>query len=50
MVLFVQQERKESLDFQKHGVSFILGPSCHHWLWRADGGGLPAPEVRTGQQ
>lgn len=25
MVLFVQQEKKESLDFQKYGVSFILG-------------------------
>lgn len=25
MVLFVQQEQKESLDFQKYGVSFILG-------------------------
>ena len=49
MVVFVQKEQKESLDFQKHGVSFILGPLCHRWLCRAEGGGVPAPEVRTGQ-
>lgn len=48
MVLFVQQEQKESLDFQKYGVSFILGLHDTGQLCRADGGGLPAPEVRTG--
>lgn len=50
MVLFVQQERRESRDFQKHGVSFILGPSRHCWLCRAGGGDPPAPAVRTGWQ
>lgn len=48
MVLFVQQEQKESLDFQKYGVSFILDLHNTGQLCRADGGGLPAPEVRTG--
>lgn len=47
MVLFVQQERRESRDFQKHGVSFILGPSHRCWLCRAGGGDPLAPEVRT---
>lgn len=48
MVLFVQQEQKESLDFQKYGVSFILGLHNTGQLCRVDGDGLPALEVRTG--
>lgn len=48
MVLFVQQEQKESLDFQKYGVSFILDLHDTGQLCRVDGGALPASEVRTG--